>query len=185
MSITRYPYKKLVKKMLEAVTEFVDAALKIKSTEPFIHPSAFRKSLYPLFLEKDEVFKELFDKVEWVSLDPVGEFPDGTVAAVPRYDGYLEGLFDAAMEEYCETQQETIKKINDMMSEVEGFNLASFKMELLYTDEEYQAAKIKAKELMKEYAEQNNFSIIKARLQIPSFADPHDLVEWLEKELKD
>ena len=169
--------------MLESVNELVDASLIAKSKEAFEHPSKFRIALYKIFLEKDEVFKELFNRVVWVQFEEVAELEDGSIVSRPVYDNYLESVFDDAMEEFCETNQSIIKKVVELMKDDEKFHLAAYNMEIFYTDKEWEDAKKKSKVLLKEYAKKNGFSMIKATLQIPSFSDPNDLVEWLEVEL--
>jgi len=182
MNVTRYPYKKIVKAMFDSIVEIVEG---IESAEDqVIETNIFRAKIFEKMLEKDENLKEVFADTKWVSVEIVGETPDGKQVGVPVYDSYIESVFIATMEDFNEQRQDLIQKMVDLMKDVPEFKLAYFQMELYYTDEEYAAAKKEGNVLTREYAKHNNISMLKAKMQVPLFGDPFDLVEWLKEELK-
>ena len=174
-------YEQLKRIMYDCTLELI---LDIGKTKEFCSPMEFRVEISDLIVDKDWDLRDFFGDREWVierSFRIVGDYPK----PVYMYDGAFEIPFKDMMNDFCDEHQEVIPILKEWeANKIPRFRMLDIYMEEYQSVEEYEKFIEEARKLLRKYAGMRDISISKAKINLPYFDDPEDLIAYLEREME-
>ena len=178
MVYNRYPYKTIRKIMAESLLEYVKELNVNRETLLTLDGAVYRNTILSKMMEKDENIETIYKDEVWAR-----KVSQGLVGGIIYIDEYLDKMLKDVMFDFNDDHYDLIEVFRDWEEKTEDFKMATVYAEELISEDDYQKAEKEFKELLKEYAAENNLSPLRAKLTLPSFDNIFDKIGWLEHEL--
>ena len=177
-----YSYQKIEDAMYKGALAVLDD---IENDKPnsFCDLLEFKKRIFKKMCITDEKINEIFKDRPWVKTVVIGQFPDGKDVEGVELDSYLENTYKNVADQINENDVDRSDLFDEWEAHLDGFFRALIGIDTFISAEDYENAKKKSTELIKRFATLKNVRMMKARMLTPSFDNPLDTVDWLEREI--
>jgi hypothetical protein len=184
MIYEKYSYNKLKENMKRCVTEILEVL-----NDKLMDNRYFREEVISLMQSYEPELSKLFEKQPWVLEVKEFEIEDEAgnkkeLVAI-RYEEYYEKILQNVMEEYSQENQDRVREIYEIVENDDeiDWNPSHIFLETFYTDDEIAEAKKEFRKLLKQYADMNGWSMLKASMQVPRSSTVMDRIAWLNDQI--